>query len=520
MTKESLNSDELGEKGQSRFREICADAKLVCNGSERDRTGWDFIVEMPLEETNQLSPLDKRPAPISCHFQVKTIWRKNDRIKLRLSAAERLAKEKKPAFIYIFKVSDDLEYVDAYFIHMIGDPLATILKRLRQEHARGANKINHKYISFSTSKMGVTIPPTGAALKEAIINACGHDASEYLTKKEKLIDSIGFDEPRFHGEISLRHGDDEVLIDAFLGKGTLEVDDFKAFETRFGIPLPQTPDGPNRGRLSFSPNPTDKCRVLIRSGGDTPVRFDCSVFSTPQIFSNIGWKIQIRHVDFEIEVSSLKGKQTMGLKLNDVVLSERRSISEWINRTKTMLALSKGNCTIVIAPQTLPRKSLSIKEKVAPENEAIAERTLNLLSATKKIFDLAGNQDNKFTLTEIIESRASIFQLKAIIDGKTDGMTVNVKPFSDREEYFEKLQNAETLVVSFLNVGLISIGYSFVTSLTAEKDDEHEYKLHSAALQLIEVVEFKNILEEFESFVEEQKLKSKTAGLIVNRPTT
>src|SRR5215211_3453231 len=45
----TLNSDELGEKGQHRFAELCEDAKLTCNPSQRDRTGWDFIVEFPFD---------------------------------------------------------------------------------------------------------------------------------------------------------------------------------------------------------------------------------------------------------------------------------------------------------------------------------------------------------------------------------------------------------------------------------------------------------------------------------------
>ena len=47
-----LNSDELGEKGESRFQEFCVDEKLTCNKSSRDRTGWDFLVEFPFEPPN------------------------------------------------------------------------------------------------------------------------------------------------------------------------------------------------------------------------------------------------------------------------------------------------------------------------------------------------------------------------------------------------------------------------------------------------------------------------------------
>src|ERR1700748_712130 len=103
-----MNADDLGEKGQSRFQEICVDAALYANKSTRDRPGWDYIVEFPFVDGPSPSAIDSRPAPLSCHVQVKTILSTTDRITLRLSGAERLAKEIKPAFIYVLLLAEDL----------------------------------------------------------------------------------------------------------------------------------------------------------------------------------------------------------------------------------------------------------------------------------------------------------------------------------------------------------------------------------------------------------------------------
>ena len=37
-----LSADELGDKGENRFAEICTDAGLIANKQHRDRTGKDF----------------------------------------------------------------------------------------------------------------------------------------------------------------------------------------------------------------------------------------------------------------------------------------------------------------------------------------------------------------------------------------------------------------------------------------------------------------------------------------------
>jgi hypothetical protein len=107
MKKNLLNSDELGEKGESRFKEFCADAKLICNKSDRDRAGWDFIVDFPFVDQKALS-LDNRVAPSSCHIQVKTVYASTRSVRLKLNMAERLAKELKPSFVFVIKVNEDL----------------------------------------------------------------------------------------------------------------------------------------------------------------------------------------------------------------------------------------------------------------------------------------------------------------------------------------------------------------------------------------------------------------------------
>jgi hypothetical protein len=166
-----LNSDQLGKKGEARFNEICSDTQLTCNHSTYDRTGWDFIVEFPYDPPDRQSTLDKRHSPISCHVQIKTMWSSNDEFRIRLSSAERLAKEPKPAFVYVLKVNKKLDFIAAYLVHVLDDNLAAILKRLRKEQAKGAKAIaaiNKKQISFRASRSGQSLPLTGEALREAL----------------------------------------------------------------------------------------------------------------------------------------------------------------------------------------------------------------------------------------------------------------------------------------------------------------------------------------------------------------
>jgi hypothetical protein len=129
--KRPLNSDELGEKGEKRFAELCADAKLICNRASRDRTGWDFIVEFPFSPPTPQQPMDRRQQPPECRVQVKTIWEGQARVSLRLSSAERLAKALQPTCICVLRVDNSLAFKSIHVIHVVDDVLSNILREVR-----------------------------------------------------------------------------------------------------------------------------------------------------------------------------------------------------------------------------------------------------------------------------------------------------------------------------------------------------------------------------------------------------
>lgn len=276
-----LNADELGEKGESRFREICADAQLICNKSDRDRAGWDFIVEFPFAKGGENEALDSRQAPISCHIQVKTLLEKRDRLQMRLSSAERLAKEKKPSFVYVFRVDANNEFVESFLIHLIDEPLGAILKRLRKERASGnLNRINNKKVTLAVHRNSVPLRPTGAALRRALEEACGSDMDAYIRNKSDQLQNLGFDGYRHRVEGVINLENVEEIVDAFLGlKGDIPISDVKSFETRFGISLPQ--EAPSGTRLiNIVPSPADTCSIQFRESSlAEPLTFPGEVFS-------------------------------------------------------------------------------------------------------------------------------------------------------------------------------------------------------------------------------------------------
>jgi hypothetical protein len=262
-----LNADELGEKGQSRFRELCAEARLVSNEAGRDRTGWDFIIEFPFIQAIEQGSLDIRPTPLSCHVQVKTILTTTPDISMRLSSAERLAKEVKPTFIYVFRTTDFVHFDESYLIHIWKKSLGVILRRLRLEESRGnCSKINRQEISMSVKRYGTPLDPTGIALRAALEAACGQNLREYTTRKTEQLRSLGYEPTPIKGTLRFRQLRDlDELVEVFLGlRRNVEIEHLQAFEERFGIPLPLHGFASATQTVSIDPYPTDSCSLIVR----------------------------------------------------------------------------------------------------------------------------------------------------------------------------------------------------------------------------------------------------------------
>src|SRR4029077_7573702 len=345
-----LNADELGEKGQARFKEICADAGLVCNKSDRDRTGWDFIVEFPFEIASDVStPLESRKTPLSCHVQVKTLLDKNDRFQMRLSSAERLAKELKPAFVYVFKVDATLRITGAYLVHILDESLGKILKRLRKEDVAGNSEPNRKKISLSASGNGILVAPTGHALCDALLEAVGADRHAYAAKKDEQLTTLGFSERPYSTEMTFL-GDDD-LVDVLLGlKKDVPAINLRAEHTRFDIPVSLPELTQKNVKITIEPSPADTCTIIVRSELlSTPAAFKGKVFY-PAI---PGLPVERRKILFATEFFSMVSAQS-GLTIKSESPLPPQTPTIWASYWRLALVMATGKGTIQIVSDKYP----------------------------------------------------------------------------------------------------------------------------------------------------------------------
>lgn len=491
-----LTANELGEKGESRFKEICADAQLICNKSDRDLAGWDFIVEFPLEN-EAVGAIDKRRKPISCHIQVKTLRESSNRFEMRLSSAEYLAKESKPSFIYIFKVNDQLQFVESFLIHLLDDSLAVILKRLRKEGASSTRvKINKKNISIPVNKNSVRLEPTGEELRKALIQACGSDLGAYISKKNNQLENMGFEGRPYEMKGTFHLGDVEEIVDAFLGiKKDIRISNLQTFETRFGIKLPDKTLG-ETAIANISPSPADHCSISIRrSILDLPVVFEGEIFvpAIPNLPKD-KFKALVKSSFFTFEFKPNRKKTQI---TSNVDLSAKHTLQEWLGFWQATKIFAEGAGVIQIAPKAIgSAMEIPISCSIAEPSVKTCDSWIGLCEKTSVLLRMAGiSYEPQLSMSELAEKDVQVLLISAILSG-----TNPLKKFITKQNaQISALNQIEMVCADFVKIGEAVIAYYGVSKFALEHENSQVIwePINFELKALRDVSNFPNQYEEF-----------------------
>lgn len=433
---ESSISDHIGRIGENYFDTLANKAKLLVGQILPDRLGRDRVLEFELEPMG-LQPYDKRPPPIGCSVQIKSILSTNDRVSLSLSVAERLAGDTRPAFICIFRVDQDDEIKDMHLIHILGKNLERILKRLRKEYSKGTENLNKKSISFQISS-GSLIDLNATSLKAGFKNMIDVDMETYSRQKIHQRKTAGFDRDGFlTGNVAFDVESPEELIDGMLGLKKLKLRNFEIFEERFKIKLPFDAHYPHvfKGSVfEVIPEPVDTAILCFKNldTGDS-AKLDCEIIAPglPNIpFEHL--KFIARTKLFDAIIS--KGKFSIN---NSTLITEdiKLSASTWIEVLRCWQIMSSPSFEIGLTSNM--GKSLfqgSAVQPAADNMEFPAE--LDVLEKFQQLRTEAKADDDPIDLQSILDASQDIRLVHAYFFepskvGKLSFQFVGVIPLSE-----------------------------------------------------------------------------------------
>lgn len=276
-----MTSDELGRWGETRFATMCSEVCLVPHRPNYDLNGWDFFLEFPHPIAEAGTDTAGRQQPLQCFVQVKTIWKGQSKVDLRLSAAARLGKMALPSFLCILEASEAPEICRLHVLHMAGPLLERVLRKLREMQAGGRSTLINKVdFRVPVPRASESLQPTGAALLRATQEAVGPDHATYRREKDTFLRTAGFPTAPVTGSITIRAENQADYSDFLLGLKPLPVVDFTTVETRWGISLPfQFEAAPATVRAV--PRPLDVEVVWRRIGAFGSVRLKMQAIHAP-----------------------------------------------------------------------------------------------------------------------------------------------------------------------------------------------------------------------------------------------
>lgn len=342
----ALASDDLGETGEALFKNLCARTGLNCIKSDRDRTGWDFVVEFPFARAGGIDTLDQRQKT-TCNVQLKSTAIVGKRsISLKLSAADLLAKDSHPAFIVVFMLTKTGEPLRGYLIHLLDDALLKLLKRLRQVEVSGRHDTHNLTISFEFRKFAKPFNLTPTGLKETLALCCGESPLSYADEKVRQLNELGYDGPELRSEFEFQVKDEAHFSQALLGMVPVEPIKLQTFDVRFGIPAPYKGDLFKTVKGFFlTPEKGQDCIVTAKGPFFEPsASFQAELFAPPPIDGR--FRLRVNYAGFNLTVVETETQ----IVANCSYSLTAAPLAEIVQIFRAMNYIMAGNARVSVAP--------------------------------------------------------------------------------------------------------------------------------------------------------------------------
>ncbi len=201
-----------------------------------DKTGWDHIIEFPVDKEVS-TPTDLHRMPMECRVQVKATYGKSKSVDVKLSNMQRMVTNPIPYFFCFIEYSENDVAESYYVLHVDKGLMEKTLKRLCEHDAKNSRgELNKEVLSVSFKNQERLDLSFNSSLKEALIKHCPNGIHCYVEEKQKLIDSLGYEENSKEMTLTPSSSDPQRAFNRFmLGMENLDVDTCRFFDTRFNL---------------------------------------------------------------------------------------------------------------------------------------------------------------------------------------------------------------------------------------------------------------------------------------------
>ena len=471
----------IGNLGETKLTEWCDAARLTSNESlHEDKMGWDHLIEFPYLKSDK--PKDKQPKPIECKVQVKSTFREDGGVQIKLSALKRLVDYTSPAFIlfYEFKGKEAPTLDNSYLVHVDKNIISRVLKRIREEHVKDNPEPLHKiklWIGYADEhKLNSN---DGIALHERIISLVPDGMAEYQKNKDELTKTVGYGANGFifQFEASTEQVAQHFFEAAVGLSSQVEIKNTILKDNRFDLPNGAIVEKKSDvAKIQVFPNIIDECQLRFKTREYSPALiFDGQFVKMPQLTTSKN-SLYFRTELFSIELVNISENQFDSLLH---FTTEKKVPLDEALRFFTLFSQENKDKTLFL--DTVLKKEKRIISAQATLNHPF-EDTLCVVESIKVLknsFEIDGN--SLTTLDELYDSRHALNVLAAIIQNKVETIRFKARkePYSD--EYITE-QEAVAPYTMTVQVGDAHVGV--VALFHGKRVTDYDYQVYK-----VEIVE-------------------------------
>jgi hypothetical protein len=387
-----MNTDrDLGSMGETCFSFWCAQANLTANPSRIDSWGWDFYVEFPQENHENIS-LDMRPSPIKCKVQVKATSKEDKKVQIKISNLEKLVKSPEPVFFCFIEFDEENKAQSAYLVHLGEELIGKTLKRIRELEYKNNKKKGDVKLHEHKIDVRYHLPDykldslDGIEISRKIKEYIPDGIDSYIENKRILRDKVGFENG--YGQITITVDKDnrKKLIDAAVGiKSEITVSSFEHCTSRFNI-LGKGEKISSEGKLILTPSHTDGNLVFKEHLFSNGIKFDAKIYTCK--FPGIEAQFRIESTFFEVRTSEEGNNIRVNLSFNHTIRYKLKDFQNFMNIMAIITELSIESMPIDV--------SFLLKE-----NTLIGARDIPIFEMSREFIDTIRMDLNEYHWHEI-----------------------------------------------------------------------------------------------------------------------
>jgi hypothetical protein len=347
---EGIKMRDLGGMGEAVFTYWCAQAGIACNKAGVDKTGWDFLVELPFSTAS-----GEHFGAVECKVQVKATDGNLKKISIKLSNLYRFATNPLPCFILFIEFDKKSEPQRSYLVHIDDTLVSKILKRKYEfEHQKNITALHDRYMTIVYDDNHRLAINSGSGLTARILMHVPYGNAKYAAKKSQHIVSTGFED--VVGKFTFTANGKNAIhdfIDASIGLSRkIAVSNFELRESRFGITSSRANEVGGTGFIELlDVQPHSSGYVGFSESKASPkLAFACDFFVPPVewVTREELFKIRIDAKHFELILTPSKGSITVTFKIDVNTQTRITDLKKYVSLINILSAVNQKNCFLSI----------------------------------------------------------------------------------------------------------------------------------------------------------------------------